>query len=136
MGNPVWRRYTTEQMASWLEWWRNIHLRSHLELLEKFIALNPYFVPANDADESDVKLVEKLLWNPEFINGLTDKGVQVWLASTFGDFVDELRIYDERFVEIKRVCDFIDAHLAWFERVYAFIRADIVAYLRENGREI
>lgn len=136
VANPIWQRYVTEHMTSWLEWLRNIHIASHLELLEKFIDLHPHYVPSRDADSTDTRLVEKLLWNPEFINSLTDKGIQLWVVSNIGEFVDELRVYSDRFVEIKKVCEFIDSHIAWFERVYAFIRGDIVAYLREHGRSI
>jgi len=136
MGNPVWRHYVANHMESWLEWIRNIHLRSHLELFERFIGLNPHFVPSQHEGETEVKLVEKLMWNPEYINSLSDKGIQVWVVSSFSDFIDELRIYGERFREIGAVCDFLDSHLAWFERVYAFVRADIIQYLRNNGRDI
>lgn len=136
MGNPIWRKYISEQITEWLEWLRNIHIRSHFELLEKYIELNPHFVPENHGDETDMRLFEKLLWNPVFINGLTDKGIQVWVSSTIGDFLDELQIYSARFNEINKVCEFMNSHLAWFERSYAFIRADIVSYLREHGRNI
>tara|TARA_R110002020_G_scaffold313463_3_gene528703 strand:- start:1638 stop:2069 length:432 start_codon:yes stop_codon:yes gene_type:complete len=137
MGNPIWRKYIGEQIPQWLEWLKNIHLRSHFDLLEKFIELNPHFVPSNhDSVDGDTKLLEKLLWNPEFVHGLTDKGIQVWVSSTIGEFLDELQIYTTRFPEIKKVSDFFNSHIAWFERSYAFIRADIVSYLRANGRII
>ena len=133
MGNPIWRRYVSEQMTDWLEWLKNIHLRSHFDLIEK----NPHFVPTEqDSTDGDLRLLERLLWNPEFINGLTDKGIQVWVSSTIGDFLDELQIYSSRFTEIQKVSYFLNSHIAWFERVYAFIRADTVTYLREQGRII
>jgi len=137
LNNPIWRKYVSEQMADWLEWLKNIHLRSHFDLLEKFIELNPHFVPTDhDSADRDMRLLERLLWNPEFVNGLTDKGIQVWVSSTIGDFLDELKIYSSRFNEIQKVSDFLNSHIAWFERVYAFIRADTVSYLREQGRII
>ena len=136
MGNPIWRHYVTEQMPSWLEWLRNIHIASHLDLLDKFMDLHPHYVPSRDSEGTDTRLVEKLLWNPEFVNSLSDKGVQLWVVSTIGEFVDELRIYADRFIEIKKVCQFLDSRIAWCERVYAFIRAYIVSYLREKGRNI
>ena len=123
-------------MESWLDWIRNIHLRSHLELFERFIELNPHFVPSQNERKSEVKLVEKLMWNPEYINSLSDKGLQVWVSSSFADFIDELRIYGERFSEISKIADFLDSHIAWFERVYAFVRADIIQYLRNLNRNI
>jgi len=30
----------------------------------------------------------------------------------------------------------MDSHLSWFERVYAFGRADIISFLRSEGRNI
>ena len=123
-------------MESWLDWIRNIHLRSHLELFERFIELNPHFVPSQNESKSEVKLVEKLMWNPEYINSLSDKGLQVWVSSSFADFIDELRIYGGRFSEISKIADFLDSHIAWFERVYAFVRADIIQYLRNLNRNI
>jgi len=136
MGNIVYRHYVANQMPDWLEWVKNIHLRSHLELFEKFIELNPHFVPANHQGEAEIKLVEKLMWNPEYINSLSDKGIQVWVAAGFLDFVDELRVYGERFVEVSKICDFLEGNQAWFERTYAFLRADIIEFLRNNGRNI
>ena len=76
------------------------------------------------------------MWNPNYINSLSDKGLQVWVSATFADFVDELRPYGGRFNEISKICDFIEGRLMWFERTYAFVRADIVNYLRDLGREI
>jgi hypothetical protein len=105
-------------------------------LFDKFIDLNPHYVPANDSRDSETKLVEKLMWNPKYINKLSDKGLQVWVSATFADFIDELRPYGDRFKEIYLICNFIESHLMWFERTYAFIRADIVKYLRNEGRDI
>jgi len=136
MPNPVWRHYVANHMESWLDWIKNIHLRSHLELFERFIELNPHFVPSQHEGKTEVKLVEKLMWNPEYINSLSDKGLQVWVASSFADFIDELRVYGQRFSEISKISDFLDSNLAWFERVYAFVRADIIQYLRDLNRNI
>lgn len=136
MPNPVWKHYTANHIESWLDWIRNIHLRSHLELFERFIKLNPHFVPSQHERKSEAKLVEKLMWNPEYINSLSDKGLQVWVSSSFADFIDELRIYGKRFNEIRKIADFLDSHIAWFERVYAFVRADIIQYLRNLNRNI
>lgn len=136
MGNPVWKHYINHQIESWLDWLNNIHLRSHLELFDRFIDLNPHYVPVKDSNDSETKLIEKLMWNPEYINKLSDKGLQVWVAANFADFIDELRLYGDRFKEISIICDFIESRLMWFERTYAFIRADIVKYLRNEGRDI
>ncbi len=136
MGNPVWKHYVAHHIESWLDWLKNVHLKSHIELFERFIDLNPHFVPSQHKQDTEVKLIEKLMWNPEYINTLSDKGLQVWVVSSFGDFIDELRFYAPRFNEIEKVCDFLDANLSWFERVYAFVRADIIEFLRNSGRNI
>ena len=136
MSNLVWKHYVAHHIESWLDWIKNIHLKSHIELFEKFIDLNPHFVPSQHRDDAEVKLIEKLMWNPEFINTLSDKGIAVWVTASFADFIDELRVYSNRFLEIKKICDFLDAHLWWFERIYAFVRADIIEYLRNQGRNI
>ena len=77
-----------------------------------------------------------MLWNEAFITGLSDKGLAVWANGTVGELVDEMRPYGIKFKEIATVCDFIDSNLTWFERVYAFGRADIINFLREQGRNI
>ena len=55
---------------------------------------------------------------------------------TIGEWVDELRPYGKKFPEIKDICDFVDSNHSWFERAYAFGRADIILFLREAGRNI
>lgn len=66
---------------------------------------------------------------------LSQKGLLVWANGTVADLVDELRSY-QNIKEIKIVCDFMDSNLLWFERVYAFTRADIISYLRSIGKPI
>jgi len=77
-----------------------------------------------------------MLWDEEFLLSLSDKGLQVWANGTMGEFVDEMRPYGRKFPEIRIISDFIDANLSWFERVYAFGRADIIRFLRNEGRNI
>ena len=134
--NLVWRRYVSEMVEKWLRWCRNIHLPSHIDVMQRFIALNPGYIPSGDTTNSDIALVKDMLWDEEFLLSLSDKGLQVWANGTIGEFVDEMRPYGRKFPEIRIISDFIDANLSWFERVYAFGRADIIRFLREEGRNI
>lgn len=136
MSNPVWRFYVSEMIAEWLRWCRNVHLPSHLDVMGRFIALNPGYIPVRSTTDSDIALVKDMLWNEDFILGLSEKGLQVWANATVGELVDEMRPYGKEFSEINSICDFMDSHLTWFERVYAFGRADIISFLRAEGRNI
>ncbi len=136
MSNPVWRYYVSEMIADWLTWCRNVHLPSHIDVMGRFIALNPGYIPVRSTSNPDIALVKNMLWDEDFILGLSEKGLQVWANGTVGELVDEMRPYGNEFAEIDSICDFIDSHLSWFERVYAFGRADIIAFLRAEGRNI
>lgn len=136
MPNLVWRRYMSEMVANWLRWCRNVHLPSHIDVMQRFIALNPGYIPKGDTTNSDIALVKDMLWDEDFILSLSDRGLQVWANGTMGEFVDELRPYGIKFPEIEILSNFMDANLSWFERVYAFGRADIIRFLREEGRNI
>ena len=126
----------SEMVANWLRWCRNVHLPSHIDVMQRFIALNPGYIPKGDTTNSDIALVKDMLWDEDFILSLSDKGLQVWANGTMGEFVDELRPYGIKFPEIALLSNFMDANLSWFERVYAFGRADIIRFLREEGRNI
>jgi len=65
-----------------------------------------------------------------------DKGLKVWANGTVGELIDEMRPYGIKFPEITTVCNFMDSNLTWFERLYAFGRADIILFLRAEGRNI
>ena len=134
--NLVWRRYVSEMVEKWLRWCRNIHLPSHIDVMQRFIALNPGYIPSSDTTNSDIALVKDMLWDADFLLSLSDRGLQVWANGTIGEFVDEMRPYGRKFPEIRIISDFIDANLSWFERVYAFGRADIIRFLRDEGRNI
>ena len=136
MPNLVWRRYVSEMIAKWLRWCRNIHLPSHIDVMQRFIALNPGYIPSSDTTNSDIALVKDMLWDETFLLSLSDKGLQVWANGTIGELTDEMRPYGSQFEEIEMIANFIDANLSWFERVYAFGRADIIKFLRNKGRNI
>lgn len=125
-----------EMMAQWLRWCRNVHLPSHMDVMNRFIALTPGYIPTRDTTNSDIALVKDMLWDESFLLSLSDKGLQVWANSTVGELIDEMRPYGVKFPEIRVICNFMDANLSWFERVYAFGRADIIKFLRAEGRNI
>ena len=104
--------------------------------MNRFIALNPSYIPSRTPTNSDIALVRDMLWDENFILSLTDKGLSVWANGTIGEWVDELRPYGKKFPEIKDICDFVDSNHSLFERAYAFGRADIILFLREAGRNI
>ncbi len=136
MPNPVWRHYVAQMIPEWLRWCRNVHLPSHMDVMNRFIALNPGYIPVRATTNPDIAMVRDMLWNDDFILGLSDKGLSVWANATVGELIDEMRPYGLKFSEIKRICDFMDSNLTWFERVYAFGRADIITFLRQEGRNI
>jgi hypothetical protein len=136
MPNPIWRHYVAQMIPEWLRWCRNVHLPSHMDVMNRFIALNPGYIPVRATTNPDIAMVRDMLWNDDFILGLSDKGLSVWANGTVGELIDEMRPYGLKFPEIKRICNFMDAHLTWFERVYAFGRADIITFLRQEGRNI
>jgi hypothetical protein len=136
LSNPIWRRYAAEKMADWLQWCRNVHLPSHIDVMSRFIALNPGYIPTRNGKNTDIALVKDMLWDESFLLRLSDKGLKVWANGTVGELIDEMRPYGFKFPEITIVCDFMDSHLTWFERLYAFGRADIILFLREEGRSI
>jgi len=134
--NPVWRRYVSEMIGDWLKWCRNVHLPSHIDVIGRFIALNPGHIPKRDTTDSDIALIKDMLWNEQFLMGLSDRGLHVWANGTMAELIDEMRPYGMKFSEIRMICDLMDANLSWFERVYAFGRADIIRFLRGEGRNI
>jgi len=133
--NPVWKRYVGENVETWLTWLKNVHLPSYIDLTQRFINLNVAYRPPPESLHDEQDLLRQMLWNEAFIMTLSQKGLLVWANGTVADLVDELRSY-QNIKEIKMVCDFMDSNLLWFERVYAFTRADIISYLRSIGKPI
>ena len=133
--NPVWKRYVAENVETWLTWLKNVHLPSYIDLTRRFISLNAAYRPPPETLHDEKDLLRQMLWNEDFIMTLSSKGLLVWANGTVADLVDELRSY-QSIKEIKIVCDFIESNLLWFERVYSFTRADIISYLRSQGKSI
>lgn len=135
--NPVWASFCARKIEDWIDWMSNIQIDSYLELSERFIALNPHYVPSdNDLASSSGQTFERLMVDEQFISSLSDQGLLVWANSGVGDFVLALDAYSRVSIEIRRVTRFFAKHLHWFERVYAYLRAELIADLREQGRRI
>lgn len=131
--NPIWAKFCLEQMEDWLEWLRNIPIGSYLDMSERFIALNPYYVPPIGENADVAPVFARLMINRAFIDSLSEKGILVWANSGFTDFVDALRPYTKQYREVRRVVDFFDNHISWFRRVYGFLRAELIKDLRGSG---
>ena len=118
MGNPVWKAFVAEQMEGWLDWFRNNHVDSYIDIVAKFIRLHPYYIPNGDDMETDTgTLLQRLLWNEDFANKLSDKGMKVWMASPVSDFIEELSLYRNEYTEINGLVGIFSRHSLWFERV-------------------
>ena len=135
--NPVWAKYCAQQMEDWLTWLNNVHVLSYVELCERFIELHPYYTPPGGKTLGEsLELMERMFMNQEFIQSLTDIGLRVWANSSLADFVNALEIYANRYPDIRVVRNFFIRNLAWTDRLYRFARAEIIADLRECGRDI
>tara|TARA_R110000803_G_scaffold37327_6_gene80423 strand:+ start:3055 stop:3474 length:420 start_codon:yes stop_codon:yes gene_type:complete len=139
MGNPVWRLFIAEQAEEWLEWLKNIHLTSYSEMIQRFIYLNPNYVPGSNPmlETNDISnLFTKLMVNKEFILKLSDTGIVVWMNSNIHDFLGELKPYSIASREFKMVYKLILENDFWFHRQFQFLKEELVEFLRENGRQL
>ncbi len=133
--NPVWARYCSEQIINWLNWLRNISLHSYLELSQRFIDLNPHYIPDSSTSEAS-ELFDRMIVNEEFFQQVSDAGVLVWANSGFEEFLEALEVYAPKYPEINNVCLFFRRNLHWFKRLYQFFRAELILQLRSEGRSI
>jgi hypothetical protein len=139
MGNPVWRLFIAEQAEEWLEWLKNIHLTSYREMIQRFIYLNPNYVPGSNPmlETNDISnLFTKLMVNKEFILKLSDTGIVVWMNSNIHDFLGELKPYSIASREFKMVYKLILENDFWFHRQFQFLKKELLEFLRENGRQL
>tara|TARA_Y100000389_G_C17302546_1_gene433707 strand:+ start:187 stop:606 length:420 start_codon:yes stop_codon:yes gene_type:complete len=139
MGNPVWRLFIAEQAEEWLEWLKNIHLKSYREMIQRFIYLNPNYIPGSRpvVETNDISsLFTKLMLNQEFILKLSDTGIVVWMNSNIHDFLDELKPYSLVSKEFKTFYELIYSNDFWFHRQFQFLKEELVEFLRENGRQL
>jgi|SRR6056300_716074 hypothetical protein len=134
--NPIWARYVSEQMIEWLNWLRNISIRSYLELSQRFIDLNPHYIPDSVATSEASELFDRMVVNQEFFAQVSDAGVLVWANSGFEDFLLALEVYAPKYPEIREVVLFFSRNLWWFKRLYQFFRAELILQLRAEGRSL
>ena len=137
MTNLVWRRFVATQLPEWVSWFKNHHVPSHIDMIQKFIITHPYFIPYTEEVEqyaSDNEFLESLMLNMDFLESLSDKGCEVWYNSTFSEFVDELRPYEEIYKDFKHIIKLFDKYSWWFNRVYLYMRSEIAEYLESIGR--
>ena len=134
MVNPVWNRFVIEQMPKWLEWCANNPLNSHLEMLEKFIMANPYYIVDIDEVDRNDELLNEIMVSEEFIYTLTDKGLKVWYYSNFKDLLEVVSIYAKNNRDIRALYRVLCKYLWWFERVYAYVREGLAKKLEVQGR--
>jgi len=135
--NPIWVRFCSERMGDWLEWLRNVDIASYLELSERFIDLNPYYLPSGKRTPIQyTDTFTRLMVDEEFMGAISDKGLLVWANSNFLDFLDALDVYAIAYPEIKVVSRYFERHIGWFNRLYAYLRAKLILQLREEGRNI
>ena len=114
--NPVWARFCQVQIEGWLDWITSIHVNSYLEMADRFIAINPFYVPNTEEDRTP--LFDQLMVNEEFLSSLSDTGLSVWANSSFRDFLVALQPARDK--QLQYVIDFFETHVAWFSRVYQF----------------
>ena len=135
--NPIWARFVALQMEAWVQWLRNIHIRSYFDMIERFIHLNPYYYPDNSISDSDMgQLFDRMVINKEFMEQISDRGLLVWANSGFPEFVTALKPYGKVYPEIALVTSFFESNLVWFRRIYQFLRAELIMQLRDEGRKI
>ena len=134
--NPVWKRYIMHSLPTWLNWFANNHIQSHILLLEKFIRANPYYVPDVDylSDNPEDFLVS-LIYDEAFLNSLSNKGLEVWYYSNFIDFLDALEPFAKQNADLLYLYKAMRKNLWWYDRVYASIRSQLALRFEANGKE-
>ena len=134
MGNPIWRKYVALQLPKWLEWMANNPAISHVEMLQRFILSNPYYVPDFKETTEIDKMLSVLLVDLEFIESLSNKGAEVWYYSDFKDFVDELEPVTPYYDDLKLFVRLFKRYMWWFERTYTYFRKYLADHLESMGR--
>ncbi len=65
--NPVWKRYVSENVETWLTWLKNVHLPSYIDLTQRFINLNVSYRPPPETLHDEEDLLSKMLMIEAFI---------------------------------------------------------------------
>ena len=136
MSNLVWRKYVINKMPYWVEWFKNNHFQSYIEMLHRFIITNPYYLP-KDNDSALFELGSDLDFfdiDEDFFDSLTDKGLKVWYNSDFQDFMYELQIVGGEQQEIKKLLKLYNRFPWWFNRCYSKVHENLAQYFESEGR--
>tara|TARA_R110000803_G_scaffold40061_10_gene86284 strand:- start:1192 stop:1608 length:417 start_codon:yes stop_codon:yes gene_type:complete len=135
MANPVWNKYILTSMPNWLQWFANNHTKAHVQVFEKFLMANPYYLPDIDfLENSPDTFILSLIYDREFINSLSSKGLQVWYYSDFKDFLNTLRPYASKNRDLMMLYNSFLKNLWWFDRVYSAIRNQLAQDLEDEGK--
>ena len=136
MANPVWSKYISNSMPKWLQWFANNHTKAHIQLFEKFIVANPYYLPEIDLMGGSAEdFILSLVYNKKFINSLSEKGLQVWYYSDFKDFLNTLRPYTTQNKDLMMLYNSFLKNIWWFDRVYSSIRSQLAEGLVAEGKK-
>ena len=136
MSNPVWKKYILLSMPKWLDWFANNHLPSHIQLFEKFLLANPYYVPNfEELQEGDNEFLLSLIYDEEYLNTLSPKGLSVWYYSDFRDFLQTLKPFCLKNKELKMIYKTFIKNIWWYERVYSIIRVQVAEKLESQGKQ-
>ena len=135
MLNPIWKKYVSLQMPIWLEWMANNPVISHIEMLQRFILTHPYYVPNFDEDNETKEILTQIFNNQDFINSLSDKGINMWYHSNIKEFAEVLGDYGLKYPDLQLVIKLLEQYEWWFERTYSEYKKNLLrAYplIREN----
>jgi hypothetical protein len=106
-----------------------------VHLFEKFIIANPYYLPEIQTIESGgEEFILSLVYDKEFINSLSEKGLQVWYYSDFKDFLNTLRPYATQNKDLMILYNSFLKNIWWFDRVYSSIRNQLAEGLEAEGK--
>jgi len=133
--NPVWKRYIIYSMPKWLQWLANNHIKSHIQLLEKYMVANPYYVPDIEHLENrpDDFLIG-LIYDEDFLKSLSDKGLSVWYYSNFIDFLDNLEPFTKKNKDLFYLYNALRKNIWWYDRVYSSLRSQLANKFETEGR--
>ena len=124
MGNPYMESaFVAEQMEVWLDWFRNNHVDSYIDIIEKFIRLHPYYIPNGDDIGNRYR---ELSWNDYYgmrtlRDKLSDKGYESLDGESCFRLYSRIKIcIGHEYSEINGLVGLFSRHSLWFERVYIF----------------
>ena len=127
-----------KSIPKWLEWFANNHLQSHIHLLEKYLMANPYYIPNIKEIESSKNSVDEILitlvYDKDFLDSLSNKGLSVWYYSDFSDFLEAFRPFATKNKDLYLIYRSFNKNIWWFDRVYSSIRTQIANQYELEGK--